>query len=498
MIKSLALVGILLAACAVEPDQATSSSEQLDSAPENQLVEAGTGLVLLEVTDDNFAIYQAGQQVFAAQLVAGATPRLIADVPAGNIAFAYRVGSVVFCWTNPDRTLPSFGVSPLVIWSARTGAHLASQQSAVGTFATSTTPDGRFVVFPGNSSADGTTGELDFASTDLHDQATLLPNIDMGFAGGPCRPQLTFVGGDHASLVAAYCVAGAATATLSKWSTDRTRRDLLTNLRTPALLSADADSEELFTITAAHTPMIVDADGTARVVANVSASSGFIGQDDAAYFITRDAAGVASQSRAAEGHAPQVIIHPLLGFQQFQFGSRAIASPPTSPDGHSVLYFDAFDPNTGLTDLLLTQERSPSTPIVIDAQQRDALFGVAFTADSSHVLYTAADVNTGLGPFFAADGRSAPRQFSDAAGWSWDAAIGGIVTFNDHTTLDPNNVGILSTADLRAVDVTRTTLAPKLIATQANVNYFASYDHTAVAYTVDHGPQPGLYVARVK
>src|SRR5262245_35372658 len=120
-------LALLLTACAVDPPATEDVAARLDTA--HQLV-SGTGLLVLEVTDDNYAIYQDGTHVRAVSLFGGA-PQDIGESPAGNTAFVYRVGKVAFAWTNPNRTLPNFGVSPLVVWSAATGAHLASDSSAV-------------------------------------------------------------------------------------------------------------------------------------------------------------------------------------------------------------------------------------------------------------------------------------------------------------------------------------------------------------------------------
>lgn len=70
------------------------------------------------------------------------------------------------------------------------------------------------------------------------------------------------------------------------------------------------------------------------------------------------------------------------------------------------------------------------------------------------------------------------------------------ITFNDNTSLDPNNV-FLSTADIQSVDLSCSTLSPRLIAEQANVTYFASHRGRGVVYTIDAGPTAGLYVAGV-
>jgi hypothetical protein len=54
---------------------------------------------------------------------------------------------------------------------------------------------------------------------------------------------------------------------------------------------------------------------------------------------------------------------------------------------------------------------------------------------------------------------------------------------------------LLTTADLKTVDVSRDTLEPRLIAAQANATYFTSHCQTGVVYTTDRD-QPGLYVDR--
>ncbi len=495
MTRSLTLACLLLAACAVDPGPDTSVLEnEVRVAPVHRHVQPGAGLLLLEVTDDNHAIYQDGPQVFATALVEGAEPELIGDVPAGNTAFVYRAGKVVFVWTNPDRTQPSFGVSPLVIWSARSGPHLASQASPVGTFATTASPDGRRVVFPSNASSDGATGDLVLAAVGLGWRKTLVAGAAMGFVTGPCPPRATFVGdGDDAYPVAVYCAPGATTATLAKWP-GGARRELVTEVATPPRLSVDVERERLATLLAgSRNPVTVDRHGHREDVAGVQATSVFLGVDGAVFYTTRPGAS-ATLWRVASGRPP-VHVADLRGFLAFSFGSRSFAEPPTSPDGRSVALFDAFDPQTGLANVVLTDARGGSAPVTIDAEIRNTLFGPAWTLDSSHLLYTRTEPGSAVGAMFAA-GRHGNRQYSDDLGWSWLAAAGSIVAYNDNTTFDPSTPALWA-ADLKAVDVSRPTLAPKLIAPQANVAYFTSHQGTGVVYTTDTGAEPGLHVARV-
>jgi hypothetical protein len=501
VIRFMILCGLVFPACAVEPDldpeQLGEQSDAIgDVAPRHRLVVPGAGLQLLEVTDDNHVIYQAGQQVFAAALDSARAPELIGDVPAGNTAFVFQVGRVAFVWTNPDRTLPGFGVSPLVIWSAHTGAHLASPASAIGTLATSANQDGDRVLFTGNSDPGGTTGDLVLASTDLAEQITVAAGIPMGFPTGPCVPRATFHGpGDD--LTAVLCAPGSSTATLAQWR-HGVRHDLAQPLFAPPRLVVDPTTGRAATLLAgSRFPISVDRRGDVTVLAETAATNVVLGGDGAVLFTTLpNPSGLRSLVRVRSPLSPRPVAD-FLGIYTFLFGSAALTQPITSPDGRRVLYFDALDPSSGLSaDVILGDARGLQPPVTLDTGAVNGLFAAPFTRDSRFALFARFDItNFAVGPMFA-HGADGTRQFGDDTGWQWDPAFGSTITYNDNTTLDNANVS-LSIADIKVVDLAARKLAPKLIVRGANVTYMASHRGTGVVYTLDGGPTPGLHVARV-
>jgi hypothetical protein len=498
------LCSVLFAACGVDPDPELAldhpgeeAGALLGSAPQRRLVAPGAGLQLLEVTDDNHAIYQAGQQVFAASLDASAAPELIGDVPAGNTAFVFQVGRVAFVWTNPDRALPGFGVSPLVIWSASTGAHLASPASAIGTLAVSANRDGDLVLFTSNSGPDGATGDLVLASTDLSQRTTIAAGIPMGFPSGPCVPRATFHGA-HDDLTAVFCAAGAATATLTQWR-DGVRRDFAQPIAAPPRLVVDpATGRAAALLAGSRFPVTVDRDGKAIVLAETAAINVSLGGGGAVLFTTRpDPAGPRNLIRA-RGSLPPRQVAAFQGLHTFLFGSVALTQPITSPDGRRLLYFDAIDPDLGLaTNVILGDARGVLPPVTLDTSPANGVFAEPFTRDSQFALFARYDLASfAVGPMFA-HGPSGTRQFSDDNGWQWSTAFGSTITYNDNTVLDSANVS-LSTADLKVVDLACPHLEPKLIVQGANILYQPSHRGAGVVYALDSGPAPGLYAARVR
>jgi hypothetical protein len=497
VMQGLVVCGLLTAACGVEVDDPDTAEREAALGNGPRLVAPGENIALLAVTSDNHAIYQLGQQVFASALGCDTAPELIGTVPAGNTAFVYQVGRVAFVWTNPDRTKPGFGVSPLVIWSAEGGAQAASTASAIGTLAVSATPDGERVLFTTNSPADGTTGDLVVASSDLGDRTTIAAGIPMGFGFGPCLPRAAFLGHDD-DIVVAACAAGTTTADLAIWH-DGVRQVAVPAIAVPPRLWIDPERARALTIVAGtQHPILVDRHAHAREVADVSARNAFFGGDGGILFLglPDSTSGLSPLYRATKA-APRTISSGLAGIYNFAFGTTGISSPITSPDGKSILYFETFNPNVGVgTDVILADARDGTPSITLDANADIGSFNVPFTNDSAHALWARFDTtNYAVGPMFEAGPRGT-RQYSDDTGWTWGAAYAGSITYNDNTTLDFTNFA-RTTADLKWVDLSRKTLAPQLIAEQANATYFASHRGHGVVYAIDQGAAAGIYVARV-
>jgi hypothetical protein len=493
-VKLALTVSLALVACAVDRPEPTVDDEDATTnapGPQRRQLVSGTGLLVLEVTDDDYAIYQDGTHVRAVSLHGGA-PQSVGESPAGNTAFVYRVGTVAFVWTNPNRALANFGVSPLVVWSASTGPHLASASSAVGTLATAASRHGNHVIFPGNSQPDGSKGDLVYASTDLSHQTTLVANAQFGFATGPCNPLATFIERDPIAL---YCTSDPTTAMLSRW-TAGVRRDL-TSAFAPPQLAVDPERDRIMTLAAgSRNPLLVDHAGAVTTLAAVSGTLVNFGPDGSIYFASR-AMPPAPASLLRFRHTATKPLGAIQAIIAFTFGSRSFSEPITSPDGRSFLVQSMLDSTTGYGNIVRLDARGTAPPITIDARLTDTQSGPGFTSTSRFALYALGDptLTTFTGPMFAADRDGAPRQFSDNLGWEYLPSIGNTIVYSDNTMPDAMNPA-LNTADLKLVDLERTTLAPRLIATQANATFFVTQRKTGVVFTTDRGDAPGLYVDR--
>jgi hypothetical protein len=515
-----ALLG--LSACAGDPDRAAGEVAAVDGAGPGELagdesaarrgaaadevVQAGAGLLPLAVTEDDQAFYQDGQTLYVTALGRRAARTKIADIPAGNVAFIYTSGKVAFIWTNPDLTSPSFGVSPLVIWTARDGAHAASDASAVGTLLTAASRDGRHVVFPTHASADGRVGDVGFATTDLREVGTLLTGIQTDFSNGPCRPLGAFLGdGDAAAPAIAHCPGADTASTLSIFGRGG-RRDLA-GLVNPPRLSVDSTGHRLLTERASATNprrgtplMITERDVT--VVEDVVASGLFFNADGAVIYFAADAATGQLSTRRARRGAIDPVTPSLVAVFGTGFGSTALAHPLSSRDGRWLAYGTASDPATGLANLALVDLRAPApeaTIVALDAavDNGNAAFEEPFTQDSQFVLTSKPDLAAGTQQMFATSVRSHERQaLSDPTGFSVIAAAGSFVVLNDHAQIDPTNFA-LSTADLKVANAAAGGSAPRVIARGANISFFLDHARTRIVYATDEAGRAGLRVARV-
>lgn len=480
------------------PVEAKAEHQDALSAQPGGLVQAGAQLLLLGVTGDNHALYQDGDTVYATALKPGAPRRQVAQVPAGNVAFVFTVGKVAFCWTNPDRSVPGFGVSPLVVWSAAFGSHEASEASPIGTFATSASADGRTVIFPTNSNADGSVGDIEIASADLHERETLLGALPMGFPQGRCRPFAAFVGRDGGSHpVALHCEGDASTATLSSWEGGK-RTDLLGGVATPPFFSADPAGKSFFTTLAGSgNPVVVSGKGKTVVLDEVRSRTGFFVKGGAVVYIAQTAA--ASELRRASPSncpEPETLAENVVRVLTVLNGSKVITDKWTSPDGRKVPFTTQIDPATGLSNTALADTQG-GAPVVADPLARNFFGGSPFSADSKHFLYIHFDVNTGASPIIAF-GEGGERQLGDLNGWSYQPAFDGLVSFNDNTQFDPETFAALS-SDLKVVDLSKKTSEPRLIAPGANPTYFVTHEGHRLVFTTDRpGTTAGLYSVKAE
>lgn len=484
---------LALASCA-EPsthDLQTLQETQEVSSSAPLLVQPGNAQQLLAVTSDDYVLYQEGTEVFASALRSGAQRQRVASVPAGNLAFVYASGKVAFVWTNPDRTKPGFGVSPLWVWSAESGANFASDGSPIGTFSTAASPDGRSVLYPTRGSVDGTSGDLELASADLSWRTTMAAGIPMGFPFGFCRPWASFVGsGSSAHPVALYCRPGESTATLSSWR-GSTKADLLSGVATPPFFTADESGTHFFTTLASPSTAVVVSEDRAPIVVDQNVTrTGFITQDGVVYVGLAGTQPVLKRFDPATGERT-TLVENLRGFLTTLAGSDLITRPWGSPDRKKLAYFTRAS-SLGL-DQNQVDVRGERQPVVVDAEPRNWSGVPSFTADSKQFLFArSTDAANGLGALFAQSGTTS-RQYSDEKAWNYLPARGSRVSY-----LDNFDLGTF-TGDLKVVDLSRKTLEPRRIDTGADASFLASLDGRLLIYTRNApGVAAGVYVARAE
>ncbi len=468
-----------------------------------QLIQAGERLVLLGVTSDNHAIYQDGTEVYATALKRGAPKQLIGSSPPGIVAFAYTVGKVAFVWTQPDRSLPGFGVSPLTVWSQATGAKLASDNSPIGTFTTSASADGRYVMYPARGTANGSVGDIEFASTDMAQRKTLVAAVPMSFPFGACRPWGSFVGdGTRSHPVALFCEGGAATATLGSWSKrGDARTTLLTGVLTQPYFTSSPDGTQFFTALAgSRTPVVVNDGGELRRLEEgvLSRRGFFTSGHDVFYsaFVSLAQPGEIHRASLRSG-ATALVADKLSVFLTAQAGSDLIVTPPASPDGRKLAYTTGFDPNTGLSDVWLADLVRGGSQAA-ESTRSTYLSGPLFSADSRYTLFARVDdLNTFNGQLVAA-GPTGKVAIGAPSLWAHDRLSGARIVFNDNLKIDANDF-FASTADLNFVDLSQPLQSLSLVAAQAYLAYYPVNRGRQMAFTTARGPaNAGLYLARAR
>jgi hypothetical protein len=489
------------AALQAQNNHHTADGSDLQRSPVR--IQSGERLVLLGVTSDNHALYQDGPTVYATELRPHAPKQVVATSPPGVVSFVYTVGKVAFVWPRPDRNVQGFGVSPLVVWSAATGARPASDNSPIGTFTTSASADGRHVMYTTRGTADGSVGDIEFASTDMGQRKTLVAGVPMAFPFGACRPWGSFVGNGHRSHpVALFCEGGAATATLASWSSRGDERStLLSGVLTQPYFTASPDGTQFFTALAdARTPVVVNDSGQVRRLEEgvLSRRGFFTSNHDVFYsaFTNLSLPGEIHRARLRSG-AVSFTADNLAVFLTAQAGSDLITTPPSSPDGRKLAYTSGFDPVTGLFDIRLA-DLANSGSKVVEPTQRAFLSGPLFSADSNHTLFARVDdLSTGNGQLIAA-GPSGNVAIGAPSLWTHDRLRGARIAFNDNPTFDANDF-FRSTADLKAVDLSSPTQTLTVVAPQAYLAFLPARRGRDLAFTTGRGSSgPGLYVARVR
>jgi hypothetical protein len=535
----------LFANCAPEAGPTSAAVEEplveaRGQAP--KLIQPGAQLVVLGVTDDDRAIYWDAGSVYATALKPGAPRQFVAA--ASQPPMTMVVGRVALIWaTHPFvPALPT--PSPLVIWTAKHGPREASASSLPpmqgrAQALAAVSPDGREVIFSTNVSADGATGDIVRASVDGSCATTLAAGVavnpvgacepHVGFSrNGPAHPEARAPGADgldaepealeaepapltsarRVALVKA-CPAGATAATLSKWAGDE-RVDLSTNVfaNTLGWWQTDAEGRRLVTLLADRTPVLFDLEaGTSVVVEDTPATLAWINPDGAVFTMARTNPPSGELHRTTFDPAPRTEVVASFATGRVHVSNHLaqglpyynVSTVPPATDGRLAFGFTGFDPNTGLTDMLVVDTtKTNQTPIVLEAGHVGGLAFENATRDSSHLLYYRLDPATGGGTLVAATADGKKRDVSGAATAFLHFGLeGSKIAYSDNAGGDLS--GFFGTTDIMTADVGAKTLTQTLIASQAYAQFFPTRSRRHMVYTSDADPSAqGLFVTRLR
>jgi hypothetical protein len=491
---------LALAACAGEGDLSIddTTDELRDRGP--QKIQDGAEVLLLAVTDDDYAVYQDGQKLYASALRKGAKKRFIADVPGDAIAYPLQVGDVVFLWLTPQRQFPGFGVSPLVLWDSKNGARRISELSSVGTVATAASADSEAIVFTTNVDELGLRGDIAYARTDhALSPRILLRDIPLDFPTGYCRPLVGFAGPEHDQYpIAAYCPGTDTTATLSTWRHGQ-KQDVISGIANPMpfTLENDLRNRPTFFLNLADNRVVkVSLSGEVTTVDNVKSTRGFLTADGTAVYNARPTPTSPLELRwAAPGQAPRTIGNIATIFTNRHNRGGYFRPRTPAPDTSKVLFATKQGPPFGFFDMnFLDVATGEVTPL--DSGLTANVGSEAFTSNSRYAMYIVYDPDTGMGKLY---GATKDGPFLATPSTSVDDVLrgqGSDVSYNDNPVYSNDRQGQVSTSDLSVTDLDHPERGPRLVATQAYYFWLATADRKTLVFgSPSEAAGPGLYIA---
>jgi hypothetical protein len=465
---SVVLLDTVLAGCGT-PVSGSPTPAPAVTPPVGKQLLMGGALTMRGMTSDGWAVYSDNDTLtLHAVSIAGGAARDI--VPLG-ISFAISVwGKDVFAWSNKNTA----AVGLLTVWTSAGGPRALSSASLAPWVAA--TVDGGDLLYLDDGDAEGQNGDLFAAAGDGSSPRVILQALT-GLQNDGCQALLGFAG-SHA--LAAHCDGGATQATISSFAMPSWKRvDLATG-------AADAWSNDqagtvVLTATKAGT-VLLPIDGGPGTTIDPSGGTGVL---------------VANGQSAIYGAATNELRRSrvLSPSPTTLVGSGVEGLYAVSPDEMSVLFYNNMDTVHLISEMYLTSAVTAGTPITLSATPTAAVHGDPFTSDSSHALYsTEVDAVQQTGTLNAlAIGGGAPRVLARDA-WEVWAATGAKVVFSDNYAWTGQRVH----TDVLTIDTSQSA-EPTLIVYQADSEVFLSpaLDQIVYTWSLDDGPQGGIYVANL-
>ena len=446
---------------------------------------------LFALTTDNRAIVvdDTKHNLSAIDLATGKID--VVDPAPGNLRVQ---GKGVWSWSQVDMNT---GVAVTTFWTAASGANQITAQglNTIGYVA----DDGANIIFSSNPAPDGTSTDISIAKADGSGAKTLATSLDLSMT---CFADLNFRGGKF-FIIGCPPAPDGGVQTSTLWVVDAVTHAVVST--TPGLQASNLRRLVGAISAAGDKVFAIDQNGAAVVINAADGKITKIDADGAAGWMTPDGATVmyrnskgALMSSATTNPAPkQLVANNVNDFSYFVVGTELL--PGMSNDGKYMVYTENQDPTTGLGDLHLVSTTVAGSPVTLTSDPTGALFGDAFTTDSTFALYYPTTTNVAaigglIGPLSAvAVAAGTPKMIGDKI-WLSYAAKGSIVVYNDNFyAKGAKNHGRF---DLKFVDVKSG--SPTMVAQNAEADFFVTADKTSIVYVFGlNTPASGLYQYKI-
>ena len=451
-------------------------------------VASGDYLVLWGVTGDGFAVYSTGASnpSFYAVSLSGGAPVPIAQTSGNGYPYAVVQQNVAFVYTNPDQ----YYVGPVTVWTSGGGAH---QISASSYYLTGASSDSSHIAYLDNVSEQSgdagfaIVGDLYGADADGSGAKLLQAGVSGWYVAGggestTCYTYFSFAG-SYAVLFACSQSGGAPTEQVWSYPSPGWQGSQIVANATSLSGFDDAGTQALVT-TSAGLQSVPLAGGAPATIDPTGAAGLFTSDGKNVVYVTT--MGALARSAVANPAPQQLVASGVEGLWAI------------SPDDGSVLLFESYDAQSGLTDLYIasTATAGNATPLV-SAQTamvggpNSYMAGNAFSADSSHALFwSGVAIPMGQqyfpvigtlqsGPTGAA-AMAAPLGKNSNAAW----AVGGsAIAFAANLAMVGNSA---STFDIEWVDTSKSTPAATVvkgaIGSTGGAPFYVTPSHDRVVY----------------
>jgi hypothetical protein len=475
------------------------------TAPQGTQLVASQTVYIEGVTSDGYVVYKdyALGALDAIPVAGGAPQRIAGDAGEVGSNAVLVTGATAFLY---DALGALTGIGTVSTWTSTGGVHTLTTQAFAagpGGGGMDISSDGAHVLLLDDGAVDDAgAGAADVVVIDTNgaNRKVLVHGVDV--SDSQCAVSLHFVG---SYAVVAYCPSATGTGDADAGPTSTATIEAFsgpgwataTTISTTAFSSfaGDAAGTQLLYVSTAGLEVASLATGASTKI-DATGTGGTFTSDGSRVVYATSAGDVAVASTGATP-APKTLIVGGFG------GVLAL-----SPDNNWLLAYktQATDPNTGgpLADLYLASTtpatEPPGVATTLSSAASAGLFGVPFTADSSHVLFaenvivgSGTNLSDGTRSFTVAPTSGGVPVAKGAVNWLYVPTTTSKVLFNANYTTEAQGQG--GSADLLYFD-TAAAASPKLIATQADAFFYVTAAKDKVVYSWSYLPDSlaGIWV----